>query len=147
MLGVYAPSAIDLDSRALGDAHLLPVGQHLESDPGRLAVPRIGQRQIRQVDRRLLGNDAAVLGRRLTLVTLDDVHAAHQRAIPLAHNLDDLAAAALVAAGEHDHLVSLADLGRHYSTSGASEMIFMWFLARNSRGTGPKAPMPPDSPS
>src|SRR5260370_17827233 len=132
MLGVYATSAIDLDSRALGDAHLLAVGQHLESDPGRLAVPRIDQRQIRQVDRRLLGNDAAVLGRRLTLVTLDDVHAAHQRAIPLAQNLDDLAATALVAAGEHDHLVALPNLARHSSTSWSSESISMWSFAPNS---------------
>jgi hypothetical protein len=30
----------------------------------------------------------------------------------------------------------------HYSTSGASEMIFMWFLARSSRGTGPKIRVP-----
>ena len=57
-------------------------------------------------------------------------------------NLDDLAGAALVATREHDHLVALLDLGGHYSTSGASEMIFMWFLARNSRGTGPKIRVP-----
>jgi hypothetical protein len=30
----------------------------------------------------------------------------------------------------------------HHSTSGASEMIFMWFLARSSRGTGPKIRVP-----
>src|SRR5436189_5950321 len=95
--------------------------------------------------RRLLGDDAAVLARRLALVPLDDVHAAHQRAILLAQNLDHLAGATLVAAGEHDHLVALADLGRHHSTSGASEMIFMWFLARSSRGTGPKIRVPTGS--
>ena len=36
-----------------------------------------------------------------------------------------LAAATLVAAGAHDDGVALLDLGRHHSTSGASEMIFM----------------------
>ncbi len=58
---------------------------------------------------------------------------------------DDLAAAALVAPAEHDHPVAFPDLGRHHSTSGASEMIFMWFFARSSRGTGPKMRVPTGS--
>src|SRR5262249_21903048 len=58
---------------------------------------------------------------------------------------DDLAGAALVAAGDDDDLVAFTDLGGHYSTSGASEMIFMWFLARSSRGTGPKIRVPTGS--
>src|SRR3974377_1253317 len=53
--------------------------------------------------------------------------------------------APLVAAGQHHDLVALADLGGHHSTSGASEMIFMWFLARSSRGTGPKIRVPTGS--
>ena len=57
-------------------------------------------------------------------------------------HLEDLAGAALVLAGEDDDLVALLDLRRHHSTSGASEMIFMWFLARSSRGTGPKMRVP-----
>src|SRR6266702_4129758 len=97
------------------------------------------------MDRRFLGDDPAVLGRRLPLVALDDIYAAHQCAIRIAHHLDDLTGTTLVAAGEHDHLVALADLRRHHSTSGASEMIFMWFLARNSRGTGPKMRVPTGS--
>src|SRR4249919_1363432 len=92
--------------------------------------------------RRLLGNDAALLLRALLLVALDHVDAAHQGAVVLGTHLDHLAGAALVAAGEHDHLVALTDLRCHHSTSGASEMIFMWFFARSSRGTGPKIRVP-----
>src|SRR5262249_13167933 len=50
---------------------------------------------------------------------------------------------ALVASGSDDHAITLSDLGRHLqSTSGASEMIFMWFLALSSRVTGPKMRVP-----
>src|SRR5205814_183282 len=94
---------------------------------------------------RLLGDDAAFLARRLLLVALDHVDAAHQRAVVGRAHLDHLAVAALVAAGEDHDLVALADLRRHHSTSGASEMIFMWFLARSSRGTGPKMRVPTGS--
>src|SRR3954463_2535644 len=55
-------SAIDLYSRALGDAHLaarITLADKLEPDTGRLAVLRIGQRQIGQVDGGLLADDAA----------------------------------------------------------------------------------------
>src|SRR5436309_560603 len=74
-------SAIDLNSRALGKAHLLAVAalaDELEADARRLAVLGVGDRQIRQVDRRLLGDDAALLLRGLALVALDHVHAAHE---------------------------------------------------------------------
>src|SRR5205807_9280302 len=101
--------------------------------------------QVRQIHRRLFGDDSAVLGRRLVLVSLDDLYPAQQRAVPHAKDLDHLAGATFVLAGEHDHVVALADLGRHHSTSGASEMIFMWFLARSSRGTGPKMRVPTGS--
>ena len=60
-------------------------------------------------------------------------------------HLEHLAGATLVAAVQHDDLVALPDLGSHHSTSGASEMIFMWFLARSSRGTGPKIRVPTGS--
>ena len=63
----------------------------------------------------------------------------------LRDHLDDFAGPALVAAGENDDLVALLDLRGHHSTSGASEMIFMWFLARSSRGTGPKMRVPTGS--
>ena len=79
------------------------------------------------------------------LVPLDEVDAAHKSARLLRHDLEDLAGLALVAACQDDDLVALLDLRSHYRTSGASEMIFMWFLARNSRGTGPKMRVPTGS--
>src|SRR6201984_2224198 len=97
------------------------------------------------MDRRLLGDDAAFLLRGLALVALDHIDAANEHAAVVAAHFDHLAAAAFVAARDYDHLVALLDLCRHHSTSGASEMIFMWFLARNSRGTGPKMRVPTGS--
>src|SRR6478736_1788232 len=98
------------------------------------------------MDRRFLGDDAAFLGLRLLLVAADHVDAADNGLVLLRHHAHDLAGAALVFAGEHDDLVALADLLHDlrapYSTSGASEMIFIWFLARSSRGTGPKIRVP-----
>src|SRR5580704_6440085 len=143
--GFFSSSAIDLDSRTLGNADLAAVSADLEADAGRLAVLGIGDGDVRQVHRRLLGNDAALLLGGLALVPLDDVDAAHQRTLLARAHLDDLAAAALVAPGQHDDPIAFADLRRHHSTSGASEMIFMWFLARNSRGTGPKIRVPTGS--
>jgi hypothetical protein len=76
-------------------------------------------------------------------VAADDVDAAHDGLVVLRHDAQHFAGAALVLAGEHDDLVALRIFGGHpYSTSGASEMIFMWFLARSSRGTGPKIRVP-----
>src|SRR4029077_19748467 len=92
-----------------------------------------------------LGNDAALLLGRLALVALDHVDAAHHCARLGRTHLQHFAGAALVAAGDHDDLVALADFRSHHSTSGASEIIFMWFLARSSRGTGPKMRVPTGS--
>src|SRR5258708_18964508 len=139
--GMYAVSAIDLCSRAFGDAYLLAIRMNLEADAGRLAVAAYDC-DVGQVDRRLLGDDAALLRLCLLLVTLDEIDAADQRLVLVRTHLEHLAGAPLVAAVQHDHLVALADLGGHHSTSGASEMIFMWLLARSSRGTGPKMRVP-----
>src|SRR5262249_13108444 len=87
----------------------------------------------------------AFLGLRLFLVTLHQVDATHQRLAFGRTHFENLASAPLVAAGQHNDLVAFPDLGSHHSTSGASEMIFMWFLARNSRGTGPKMRVPTGS--
>src|ERR1700730_12602479 len=129
----------------LGNPDLGAIAQDLESDTRRLAALGVGERDVRNVDARFLRNDAAFLLRGLALMAAHDVNAAHDRAIRGAMNLDDLAAAALVAAGDHHHLVALPDFRGHHSTSGASEMIFMWFFARNSRGTGPKIRVPTGS--
>src|SRR3982751_1576992 len=78
-------------------------------------------------------------------MTLDQVDAPDQRLAVVGTHLEHFAGTALVAAGQHDHLVTFPDLGSHHSTSGASEMIFIWFLARSSRGTGPKIRVPTGS--
>src|SRR5258708_18990590 len=78
-------------------------------------------------------------------MALDHVDAAHERTFIARMHGDDLAAATIVTAGQHDDLVALPNSCRHQSTSGASEMIFMWFLARSSRGTGPKIRVPTGS--
>src|ERR1700675_1460726 len=142
--GMYAVSAIDLCSRAFGDAYLLAIRLNLETHAGRLAV-LADDRDIGQMDRRLLRDDAALLRLGLFLVTLDHVDAATPRLVVVRTHLERLAGTALVAAVQHDDLVALPDLGSHHSTSGASEMIFMWFLARSSRGTGPKIRVPTGS--
>src|SRR5579871_4453430 len=142
--GTYAVSAIDLCSRTFGDAYLGSIFLNLETDAGRLAV-LADERDVGQVDRRLFRDDAALLVLGLLLVALDEVDAAHQRLAVVGTHLEHLAGAALVAARQHDDLVALPDLGSHHSTSGASEMIFIWFLARNSRGTGPKIRVPTGS--
>ena len=59
----------------------------------------------------------------------------------LVQHAQHLAALALLLAGDHDDGVALAN-ALHYSTSGASEMIFMNFFARSSRATGPKMRVP-----
>src|SRR5258708_28819179 len=122
--GTYAVSAIDLCSRAFGDAYLLAIRLNLETHAGRLAV-LADERDVGQVDRRLLRDDAALLRLGLLLVTLDHVDAADQRLVVGGTHLEHLAGATLVTTVQHDDLVALPDLGSHHSTSGASEMIFM----------------------
>src|SRR4051794_3391585 len=78
-------------------------------------------------------------------MALNHVQALHDDAVVLGEDLQDRALAALVLAGEDHDAVPLPDLRSHHSTSGASEMIFMWFLARSSRGTGPKIRVPTGS--
>src|SRR5690606_40177031 len=88
------------------------------------------------------GEDTSVRGRGLLLVAANQVDALNDCTGFGRNDLQDLSGLALVLASQDDHLVALLDLGGHYSTSGASEMIFIWFLARNSRGTGPKIRVP-----
>src|SRR5438270_10256201 len=108
--GMYAVSAIDLCSRAFGDAHLLAIRMNLESDAGRLAVlADIGD--VGEVDRLLLGDDAALLRLGLLLVALHHVDAAHQRLVLCSAHLEHLAGRDLVAAGSHPDLVAFPDLG------------------------------------
>src|SRR5882757_977623 len=103
-------------------------------------------RHVRDVQRSLLLHDPALRLRSLAGVALHDVHAADDDTLVDRTDLDDLTLLALVTAGEDDDLVAFLDLRSHHSTSGASEMIFMNFLARSSRVTGPKMRVPTGSP-
>ena len=84
-------------------------------------------------------------------VLLDPVDALDDDALGLGVDLEDLALlCALVLAARCTWTVSpfLIFILRHaQSTSGASEMIFMNFLSRSSRPTGPKMRVPRGSPS
>src|SRR5438105_476044 len=125
-----------------GDADLLPATL-FEADTARSAVGG-RDRDLGDVQRRFLALDAALraLLRRLAVARVD-VDPRHDHLALLGHRLDDLAAAALVLAGQDHDLVTLLDLLRsHHSTSGASEMIFMCLRARSSRTTGPKIRVP-----
>src|SRR5450432_2188633 len=77
-------------------------------------------------------------------VPLDHLHAFDDDARFLRQHGDDLAALALFFSGQHDDFFAFFHMKLHkiYSTSGASEMIFMNFLSRNSRATGPKMRVP-----
>src|SRR4051812_25131384 len=140
---MYFSSAIDQLSGLDRNADLLAVAV-LEADAGRLAV-RTRDRNVRNVQRRFLAVDPAlrVLLARLAMPRVD-IHARHHDLVFLGQRTDDFTRAALVLAGQDDDAVALADLrGSHgYSTSGARLMIFMCFLARSSRTTGPKIRVP-----
>ena len=66
--------------------------------------------------------------------------------LPIGNDLEHPAALAPVLARHHEHRVVLANRSleqRHgYSTSGASEMIFMNRRSRSSRATGPNTRVP-----
>src|SRR5690606_18327031 len=113
-LGIYAFSGIDLLSGTACDTHLAFL-DGLEPYPCRLAVLRIGERHVRNMDRRFLADDPALLRRGLPLMAADHVHAAHEHAIVLRAHLDHLAGPALVATGQHHDLVAFPDLRGHYS--------------------------------
>src|SRR5262245_4144681 len=88
---VVCVSAIDLGSRAFGNTNARAILLNFPADTCRLAVLRIGVGDVGQVDRRLLGDDATLLRRRLLLVALDHVDAAHDRAAFTRTHLDHLA--------------------------------------------------------
>src|SRR5690606_15259831 len=112
---------------------------------------------VGNVDGGLVGFDAArgrsALGLAHADVLLDVVDALDDDAVAVGEHLNDLAllaavsAAGLGAARDDLHEVALFYLRHGQITSGASEMIFMNFLSRSSRPTGPKMRVPRGSPS
>src|SRR5206468_11462187 len=140
--GIYLSSAMDQFPGLRCDADLLAVAL-FEADTARFAISRCN-RNVRHVQRRFLALDSAlrILLRRLAVARVD-VDARHDHLAVLGHGPDDFAGATLVLAGQDHDAVAFLDLLRgHHSTSGASEMIFMCFLARSSRTTGPKIRVP-----
>src|SRR4029079_6686547 len=103
---------------------------------------RIDRHHVRGVDRCILLDLPALLvaGSGL-LVTGHRVDSLDDNAIRVVDDPGDLPLLALVlAADDLDEIAHLQPV--HQSTSGASEMIFMNFLARSSRATGPKMRVP-----
>src|SRR5690242_18898436 len=137
------PSRVQDLAGALGEAHLAAIIEEAIADPRRLLRFRIDMGDVRDVDRRLALDDAARLAGPRRRVALHHIDALHDDAVLRTLHAQHLAALALVAAGQDDHLVALLDLEfRHHSTSGASETIFMNLRARSSRVTGPKMRVP-----
>src|SRR5690606_16394728 len=86
-----------------------------------------------------------ILAGRLSRMATHQVDPLHDSPGLARDDLQHLTGLALVLARQNDDAIALLDFGSHYSTSGASEMIFMWFLERSSRGTGPKMRVPTGS--
>src|SRR5471030_887884 len=119
--------------------------QELESDPVALAGGRVQQHHVGDMQRHLLVDDPAllVLHRVGTLVLLHAVQALDEDLAALV-DAKHAAALALFPAGRDDHHVAFADLLHvgSYSTSGASDTIFMKRSVRSSLVTGPKMRVP-----
>src|SRR5437899_2381140 len=141
-----APSVVHLLAAAAADTHTPAVLELLAADPDRLVALAAEHHDVRDGERRLLLDDAttALLSARL-LMALDDVQSLDEHVPVVGRDARYLTALPALAAGHHQHRIALFDLElrRHLQrTSGASEMIFMNFLARSSRATGPKMRVP-----
>ena len=84
-------------------------------------------------------------------VALGHIDLFHHNRVMLVKDLQDLADLALILASDDHYFVILADTklfhdNDSYRTSGARDTIFMKFLARSSRATGPKIRVPTGSP-
>src|SRR5690606_40893222 len=111
-----------------------------------LASGRIEQCHVGNVDRHCFVNDAAgiVVHRIMFSVFFDDVYAFNQDVISVNTGQHDTAAL-FITTGKDDNLVTFTNvfhLSAPYSTSGASDTIFMKSSVRSSRVTGPKIRVP-----
>src|SRR5215211_6867683 len=105
--------SVDLGARALGDAHAPPVLGAARPHARRLAVLRVEQRHVGDVDGTLALDhaDRRVRAPRVrALVALDDVDALDVDAVARPVDADDLAGLAPVLARDHDDLVVGAEL-------------------------------------
>src|SRR5262249_17821413 len=94
----------------LEEAHLAAIGERAETHAVALLRCRVPQHHVREVDRGLFLDDAALhVALRVRLrVTLHHVDAFDDHVL-VVDEFDDGAAAALVTAGNHEHFVALAN--------------------------------------
>src|SRR5262249_11671339 len=122
------------------------IAQHSLSDTRVFLAVLADDSHIRNVDRCFLLDDAAldVALRIRPRMSLDHLYAFDDN--PLLHRIhnQDTACLAAILSSQDIDLVILLDWRhcRHQITSGASETIFMNFLSRSSRATGPKTRVP-----
>src|SRR5262249_41390298 len=135
------------------EADLAAAIEQFVADPGGLAGLRVDMREVRELERQFLLDDAAGIAHAGRLMPTGHVDALHKRAAIGRKDTQDLALLALVAAADDDDVVVFFDLQlqlrlrhRFHSTSGASETIFMKRRARSSRVTGPRMRWPIGSP-
>src|SRR6267378_5542334 len=153
-MGSFCPRRSGVDHFAVGleHAHLAPVLHQLEADTVAFFCLRIEQRDVGDVNRHVLVDDAA--GQTLhgvrALMFLDAIDPLHDE-MPCVHDPLHRPALSLVLAGGDDDVVAFPDFfhclelsaaAGHHSTSGASETIFMKRSLRSSRVTGPKMRVP-----
>src|SRR4029079_8125217 len=94
-------------------------------------------------DRGFALDDAPLLNPRVRLgVALHEIDPAADDFAFFGENTLDRARLPFVVAADDDDLVAFTNASEHQRTSGASEMIFMNFLPRSSRATGPKIRVP-----
>src|SRR5262245_60994146 len=104
---------IDHLAGAARHAYLASALEYLEADSRRLAGFRVDVSDVRDVERRLLLDDAAGIAGRGPRMPLDHVDALHQDARLVAQDPQHLAGLALLLAGADDHLVAFPDLELH----------------------------------
>src|SRR6202046_1856617 len=127
------------------DADLPAVLVEPVADPGRVLAVRVGQLHVAHVDRRFLVRDAAFLGTALALVgdllvLLDHVDPLDQDLAPVRVGRDHQAAAALVTAGHHDHVIVLPDLHLEHlrrQRDDPHEALLPQFTADRTEDAGP----------
>src|SRR6266571_7141784 len=136
----------------LEHAHLAPVLHLLEPYAVGLLCLRVVQSDVRDVYGHVLVHDAArqTLHGVGALMLLDAVDPLYDE-VPCIHDPQHRPPLSLVLAGGDDDVVAFLDFfhcfqlsgaAGHYSTSGASDTIFMKRSLRSSRVTGPKMRVP-----
>src|ERR1019366_2100808 len=134
---------VELFLAPAADAHATAVFEAAFAHTHRSAAFVTHDHQVGQVDGGFFLDDTVWALRAARLgVALDHVQSFHRRAVVFRNDVNDLAGFATIAAGDHHHRIVFPDARLHQITSGARERIFINFLARSSRATGPKIRVP-----